>query len=782
MSRELIVIAKPNVSLTNLNARTISFNNRESDSSLSILASEQVQIQPLFEVEQIQPTSSLAVENYVELPDLSKYYKVNAPDGNLEELVEQIRNHELVEDAYIKPAAELARLAVEPVADVAPPATPDFSIRQGYLEAAPVGIDARYAWNFPGGKGNGINVIDIEGAWRFSHEDLQVNQGGVIDGIPSSDIGWRNHGTAVVGVISGDENSLGITGISPDAKIHAISIFGENQTTSTAILKAANTLDPGDIILIELHRPGPRFNFQERVDQKGYIAIEWWQDDFDAIRFATAKGVIVVEAAGNGAENLDEEIYENKFNRSQRDSGAIIVGAGAPPPGTHGRDHGPDRSRLEFSNYGAIVDAQGWGREVTTTGYIDLQGGVNEEVWYTDQFSGTSSASPIVVGTLTCLQGIIKSRGQVPLKPVRARDLLRNSGSPQQDAPTRPRTQRIGNRPDLKQLTDMILKEVSINNDWESLGGNLDSAPTVVAWESNRLDCFAKGPDNHMYHKWWDGHAWHDWEDLWGDLDSAPTVVAWGPNRLDCFAKSPDNHMYHKWWDSHAWHDWEDLGGNLVSDPTVVAWESNRLDCFAKGSDNHMYHKWWDGHAWHDWEDLGGDLDSAPTVVAWGPNRLDCFAKGPDNHMYHKWWDGHAWHDWEDLGGNLVSDPTVIAWESNRLDCFAKGPDNHMYHKWWDGHAWHDWEDLGGNLVSAPTVAAWGPNRLDCFAKGPDNHMYHKWWDGHAWHDWEDLGGHLVSAPTVVAWGPNRLDCFAKGPDNHMYHKWWNGLRWSGMD
>ncbi|MEK8170065.1 hypothetical protein NKH77_10840 [Streptomyces sp. M19] len=43
-------------------------------------------------------------------------------------------------------------------------------------------------------------------------------------------------------------------------------------------------------------------------------------------------------------------------------------GAGAPPPGTHGRDHGPDRSRLEFSNYGMRLDAQGWGREVTTTG------------------------------------------------------------------------------------------------------------------------------------------------------------------------------------------------------------------------------------------------------------------------------------------------------------------------------------------------------------------------------------------------------------------------------
>ncbi|MCU4986417.1 S8 family serine peptidase [Bacillus cereus] len=461
MSRQLIVIAKKDVSLDRLKEESISSSDSRNDSLMSMLASEEVQIQPLFNVEQIQPASTFSLGSDEETPDLSKYYRVSAPDEKLEEIVEQLRNSNMVEDAYIKPAPELARIAVEPMPDVAPSATPDFSIRQGYLDAAPVGVDAKHAWRFPGGKGNGVKIVDIEGAWKFSHEDLRENQGGVIGGTPSSEIAWRNHGTAVIGEISGDENALGITGISPNAKIHAISIFGQGQTSSTAIVQATNALNPGDIILIELHAPGPRFNFQDRLDQKGYIAIEWWQDDFDAIRLATAKGIIVVEAAGNGAENLDDKIYENRFKRTHRDSGAILVGAGAPPPGTHGRNHGADRSRLEFSNYGSIVDTQGWGREVTTTGGFrkfegDLQGGGNEDVWYTDQFSGTSSASPIIVGTVACLQGIVKARGQAVLKPSRIRELLRNSGSPQQDEPTRPRTQRIGKRPDLKQLIDML--------------------------------------------------------------------------------------------------------------------------------------------------------------------------------------------------------------------------------------------------------------------------------------------------------------------------------------
>lgn len=149
-------------------------------------------------------------------------------------------------------------------------------------------------------------------------------------------------------------------------------------------------------------------------------------------------------------------VRTNPLNRSNRDSGAIVVGAGAPPPGTHGRDHGPDRSRLDFSNWGAVVDAQGWGREVTTCGYGDLQGGTNEDEWYTDQFSGTSSASPIVVGALGCVQGVVRAQGKSPLTPVEARQLLRATGSPQQDAPGRPSSQRIGNRPDLRQMIARI--------------------------------------------------------------------------------------------------------------------------------------------------------------------------------------------------------------------------------------------------------------------------------------------------------------------------------------
>jgi hypothetical protein len=243
--------------------------------------------------------------------------------------------------------------------------------------------------------------------------------------------------------------------------------------------------------------------------------MEWWPDDFAAIRYAVNRGICVIEAAGNGAENLDDPIYNtprpgfpsdwrNPFNRSQRDSGAVIVGAGAPPPGTNGRNHGPDRSRLGFSNYGSAVDVQGWGREVVTTGYGDLQGGSNANLHYTERFSGTSSASPIVVGALGCVQGVLRARRRVPLSPARARDLFRASGSPQQDARGRPRSQRIGRRPNLRQLIPMALR----TNEWIGVQFN----GTIPGNSSRR----------------WFTHSWPaHWHVVWNVVPVTP--VSGGP-------------------------------------------------------------------------------------------------------------------------------------------------------------------------------------------------------------------------------------------------------------
>jgi hypothetical protein len=472
---ELVVIAHREADLRATREGLARAEEASVDSLNDVLRDARAGIEPLFGAseERLRRQAAEPTPTGEEPPDLSVFYRVDAR-GDLESMAQALLENEAVEAAYVVPPAEPAEVmdgevinSMSPAAEDAPARSPDFTSRQGYLNQAPGGIDARYAWTVPGGRGTGVNIIDIEGGWQFTHEDLRKNQGGVVSGVQIPDVDWRNHGTAVIGEFGGDRNDFGVVGISPAARVRAASILDAQgrETTARAIRQAADALDPGDIILIELHRPGPRATGQ---GQFGFIAIEWWEQDFAAIRYATSRGIVVVEAAGNGSQNLDDPVYSqrppgfpqgwrNPFNRANRDSRAVVVGAGAPPPGTHGRNHGPDRSRLDFSNWGAIVDAQGWGREVTTTGYGDLQGGPNEDLWYTDQFSGTSSASPIVVGAIACLQGVARAHSRPLMKPLGARKILRNTGSPQQDAPGRPASQRIGKRPDLRAAIARLL-------------------------------------------------------------------------------------------------------------------------------------------------------------------------------------------------------------------------------------------------------------------------------------------------------------------------------------
>ena len=365
--------------------------------------------------------------------DLGNYYAVSLEPGT--------KGEELVDELNASPSVEIAYLAPIPVdaqADT-PPTTPNFQGNQGYLNPAPQGIDAQFAWTFPGGRGNGIRVIDIEQGWNTAHEDLP--QPFYSNGTLGSD---TNHGTAVLGEMVSHNTGYGVTGIASGGTygvvsvIRNINIFGFNvsyYSVAEAINVAASRLSRGDVILIEQHGKGPSSGLQCACNcgQFEFVPMEYWQAEFDAIQAATSRGIHVVEAAGNGGMDLDAARYNfpftnlNRFNRSVRDSGAIMVGA------SNG-----NLSPTCWTNRGSRVDVHGWGQSVWSTGYgtpnpANRINGADSNQWYTNSFSGTSSASPIVTGAVMSLMGVRRAAGIEGMDPVQFRTLLRNSGTPQQN-------------------------------------------------------------------------------------------------------------------------------------------------------------------------------------------------------------------------------------------------------------------------------------------------------------------------------------------------------------
>jgi hypothetical protein len=365
--------------------------------------------------------------------------------GDAPKIARELNKKGPVWKAYVAPRPVPAAVATGSQAG-----SRNFEPSQGYLHAAPNGIGAVEIWGLGGAKGAGVTICDIEGNWNRSHEDLPSGIP-LIGGTLINDIGWRNHGTAVLGEMISLPNVRGTAGISHGAKaVVQSAVVNGVFNAAAAINNAATTLKAGDVILIELQATGPNGK---------YVAMQYWSDIFTAIVAATAKGITVVEAAGNGNENFDLAIFNG--TGLQKDSGAVVVGAGIPPTNHFDTDSayasiGAPRSRIWFSNYGKIVNVQAWGWHVTTLGYGDAQGGSSENTWYTVRFSGTSSASPIVTGAVACLQGRAKSKNGAPMTPDRVRKILMATGTPQEAGPGVPLTQNIGPQPNLPKAMALV--------------------------------------------------------------------------------------------------------------------------------------------------------------------------------------------------------------------------------------------------------------------------------------------------------------------------------------
>ena len=174
-----------------------------------------------------------------------------------------------------------------PVLSINPYDEPRFS-RQGYLEEAPLGINAPYAWGIKGGDGQGATFVDLEEGWLLNHEDLVGQNIEFMSGKMSNDL---SHGTSVLGVVSATDNRIGNIGIAPKAKAKVISVIRDNGRIDVrdAILSAVDSLQAGDVLLIE-----ESFKYDGYGDDP--LPVEVYPSIFNAIRKGTDKGIIIVEA------------------------------------------------------------------------------------------------------------------------------------------------------------------------------------------------------------------------------------------------------------------------------------------------------------------------------------------------------------------------------------------------------------------------------------------------------------------------------------------------------
>ncbi|GAB4115013.1 MAG: hypothetical protein Tsb0027_04810 [Wenzhouxiangellaceae bacterium] len=325
------------------------------------------------------------------------------------------------------PVVEYALM--RPLYPKSPPSpTPDFSPLQDYRTPDP-GADFAFAHDL-GLSGQGIRLTEVSITWDELHEDL-INEVSLEAGLPIDALigfgvfdsfdAWKNHGTATLGMVLSGSNGFGTTGMAWGAEGYLYPTWvrtAQNPTQQrfeealcNALADSALTA-PGMVVYLE-HQTS---NFEPRETE---------MPTWDLFRMGTDAGVVVLAVAGNGDLDLDSGAFS--IWRSWGDSGAIMVGAGSADS-LHNRMLYP--SFGQGSNYGSRVDVQGWGERVVTTGsngdLATVDGDIHRK--YTQSFSGTSSATPMIAAGAVLLQQYATLQGFDALDSRDMRSLLTHTG------------------------------------------------------------------------------------------------------------------------------------------------------------------------------------------------------------------------------------------------------------------------------------------------------------------------------------------------------------------
>src|SRR6185503_11395179 len=168
---------------------------------------------PLARLHEIRSRAQISLRR--EIADFADYFLLSLPPGS--------DSQAWMDSLNALPEVELA----SPLPLPAPaPSTPDFESLQGYLEAAPAGLDANFVWTIPGGTGAGVAICDLEIAWNLSHEDLPPATMLIPDGESARDyLEDGEHGTQVLGMMLSLRNGWGTTGASYGARCFVAPVY-----------------------------------------------------------------------------------------------------------------------------------------------------------------------------------------------------------------------------------------------------------------------------------------------------------------------------------------------------------------------------------------------------------------------------------------------------------------------------------------------------------------------------------------------------------------------------
>ena len=289
-------------------------------------------------------------------------------------------------------------------------------------------------------------------------------------------------------------------------------------------------------------------------------------------------------------------------------------------------------------------------------------------------------------------------------------------------------------------------------------------------------------------------------------------------NRLEVFAVGRDNNLWHIWQTapSNGWSAWYNRGKpqeilRFSSPPAVVRNPAGRLELFITGIDGRglgrVCHIWQDTPSgpWPRWWVHDGPPNGVHSAPAAGLNqdgRIEVFVIESDSHYL---WSqpqtgpSNGWaQQWSGFGAPsgiaLVGSPGVGRNADGRQAVFAVGKDSlgslslWMKEQFERNGRWTDWQSLGGwdaGWSSSPVVASNADGRMEVFMVG-GGQLWHIWQTApntDMWSAWESFGSPQEGGARRIGGTPavgsnfavqpsGRLEVFVVTDSGGWWHRW----------
>ncbi|HLD08890.1 MAG TPA: S8 family serine peptidase, partial [Methylophilaceae bacterium] len=238
-------------------------------------------------------------------------------------------------------------------------------------------VDADVA-HTSGNTGAGVHVAVIDTGIDLKHPDLQANiVGGKNCSTGKSYADGNGHGTHVAGTIAALNNTIGVIGMAPEAKLWSVRVLNNAGSGSWSsvicgidFVTSKAPANGGSITVANMSLGGGGSSDNDCGNTNG-----------DALHKAICKsrdaGVTYVVAAGNSGVDAGQSVP------SAYDDAVITVSALADSDGMPGglgaaTSYGADDTFATFSNYGSVVDIGAPGVKILSTwkggGYATISG------------------------------------------------------------------------------------------------------------------------------------------------------------------------------------------------------------------------------------------------------------------------------------------------------------------------------------------------------------------------------------------------------------------------